>query len=103
MLYSFARTADAPIANVNAVRGSKLATKVTNNAPKAPMRRCRAAERVKVGFAIGITPLTVPESHIEPGTRLSRLLLPFQVFPSRSVAVTRLVGYQGIALIILYT
>jgi hypothetical protein len=43
---------DATNASVNADIGLKLTTKIENNAPNAPIRKCKSAERVKFGLAI---------------------------------------------------
>lgn len=55
-LYSLARTTDATIASENAVIGVNETAKAVNKTPNAPNFRCKLAELVNSGFAIG-TPL----------------------------------------------
>lgn len=51
-LYNLAKIAAAAKAKTNAVIGSKLNAKAVKTTPNEPKRKCRAAERVKTGFAI---------------------------------------------------
>ena len=52
-LYNFARTIDATIASENAAKGVNEAAKAVNKTPNAPSLRCKLAEPVNAGFAIG--------------------------------------------------
>lgn len=52
--YNTASMLDAANASVYADIGVKLSTKIVNSAPKAPIRKCKSAERVKSGLDIAI-------------------------------------------------
>jgi hypothetical protein len=56
--YTLARTNEASRASPKAANGVNDAAKTANNAPKAPNLRCKLAELVKLGLAIGSPSLT---------------------------------------------
>ncbi|MDD2933590.1 MAG: hypothetical protein PHO76_06850 [Methylotenera sp.] len=82
-LYNLAKIAAAAKAKTNAVIGSKLNDKAVKTTPNEPKRRCRAAERVKTGFAIKASFFsTLLQSHEESGMEPFRLCCHFLVFTS---------------------
>lgn len=61
-LYTLASTTAASSASPNAAGGAKDTANAVNSAPNAPSLRCKLAELVNVGFAIGSSLLTWPQS-----------------------------------------
>ena len=51
--YNLARTTDATNANENATYGANETANAVNKTPNAPSLRCKLAELVNLGFAIG--------------------------------------------------
>ena len=92
-LYNFARTIDATNASENATYGVNAAAKATNKAQKALNLRCKLAGPANFDFAIGLTSLTMPQSHVESGKRRSDFAA-FEVYSVVQVATTRLAGHQ---------
>lgn len=67
-LYTFASHAVAASVRANAGMGSNDTQSVLNRSPNAPILTGKAAERVKVGFAIGITSSTCTSLMMSRGT-----------------------------------
>ncbi|MCU7934336.1 MAG: hypothetical protein KZQ99_05575 [Candidatus Thiodiazotropha sp. (ex Dulcina madagascariensis)] len=78
-LYTLASTTAASSASPNAANGAKDTAKAVNSTPNAPSLRCKLAELVNVGFAIGYSFINMASVFQMLGIRPFRLLLLFKL------------------------